>query len=67
MRLFVYSYQLASSSVLFLQDLTPNPQAKAQLDLLSKLISGGSSAAAERRSSKPEFRLNLFQTDEEEE
>ena len=40
----------------------PNPLAKAQLDLLSQLIGGGS-----KKSGKPEFRLNLFSTDEEEE
>ncbi|XP_074653497.1 protein OSCP1-like [Tubulanus polymorphus] len=41
---------------------TPNPLAKAQLDLLSHLIGGG-----DKRSSRTEFRLNLFSTDEEEE
>ena len=46
----------------FFQDsLTPNPLAKAQLDLLSQLI--GSKAT----SSKQEIRLNLFRNDEEEE
>lgn len=38
-----------------------NPQAKAQLNLLCKLIGGDSGAG------KKEFRLNLFHTDEEEE
>lgn len=42
----------------------PNPLAKAQLDLLSKLIG---SAATEKKKGKSDFRLNLFNTDEEEE
>ena len=48
-----------------LQDLgaNANPLAKQQLDLLSKLIGGGSKT----KGGKPEFRLNLFNTDEEEE
>lgn len=42
----------------------PNPLAKAQLDLLSKLIGSGTT---EKKKGKNEFRLNLFNTDEEEE
>ncbi|ELT95571.1 hypothetical protein CAPTEDRAFT_165139 [Capitella teleta] len=43
---------------------TPNPLATAQLDLLSRLIG---QAAAEKTAKRPEFRLNLFNTDAEEE
>ncbi|CAH1799648.1 unnamed protein product [Owenia fusiformis] len=39
----------------------PDPNAKAQLDLLSQLIGG-----QQKKSGKSEFRLNLFNTDEEE-
>lgn len=42
--------------------LAPNPLATAQLDLLSKLIGRN-----ETKGGTPEFRLNLFNTDEEEE
>ncbi len=45
----------------YVQDSNPNPLAKAQLDLLSKLI-----ARPEKKTTKTEFRLNLFSTDEEE-
>lgn len=37
--------------------------AKAELDMLSRLLGGGS----DRGKKKTEFRLNLFNTDEEEE
>jgi len=49
---------------ILLQDsaLAPNPLATAQLDLLSKLIGRN-----ETKQGTPEFRLNLFNTDEEEE
>ncbi|KAI0208252.1 Protein OSCP1 [Lamellibrachia satsuma] len=42
--------------------MAPNPLATAQLDLLSKLI-----GRCEMKGGTPEFRLNLFNTDEEEE
>lgn len=42
---------------------TPDPRAKAQLDLLSKLIGSSNS----KKGSVTEFKLNLFNTDEEEE
>ena len=44
-------------------DMTPNPAAKAQLDLLATLIGSG----AEKKGTKQEIRLNLFNTDKEEE
>ncbi|XP_013416760.1 protein OSCP1-like [Lingula anatina] len=44
-------------------DHGPNPMAKAQLDLLSRLIGGGE----KKTTKKSEFRLNLFTTDAEEE
>ncbi len=43
---------------------TPNPHAKAQLDLLSRLIGGGEGRA---KSARTEIRLNLFNSAEEEE
>ena len=47
-----------------LQDMSsPNPLAKAQLDLLSKLI--GSEERS--KSARTEIRLNLFNSEEEEE
>jgi len=50
-------------NVNYFQDYsTPDPRAKAQLDLLSKLIG---SKDTKKGSSHPEFKLNLFSTDEE--
>ena len=50
--------------VFWLQDMTsPNPLAKAQLDLLSKLIGGEERS----KSARSEIRLNLFNSAEEEE
>lgn len=46
--------------------MTPNPNAKAQLDLLSSLIGGGGDTAPKAATSSNQFRLNLFSTEEEE-
>lgn len=47
-----------------IENLAPNPLAQAQLDLLSKLI--GSSSQTQK-TSKNAFKLNLFETEREEE
>ncbi|XP_064629355.1 protein OSCP1-like [Lineus longissimus] len=44
----------------------PNPNSKAQLDLLSHLIGGGG-GKGQKKGGKAEFRVNLFNTDAEEE
>ena len=62
---FSYSAKLLVWNVFFsyhFQDSrASNPNSKAQLDLLARLISSGSSTK-----NSMEFRLNLFNTDEEE-
>lgn len=44
------------------ESATPDPNAKAQLDLLAKLIGGNN-----RTGNKADIRLNLFKNDKEEE
>ena len=47
-----------------LESNVPDPRAKAQLDLLCRMI--GSSASSSSSTAKGDFKLNLFNNEEEE-
>lgn len=54
--------QKISSAVADFESNIPDPRARAQLDLLCKLIGKSSNSNV----SKPDFKLNLFNNEEEE-